>query len=399
MNRMETKAVAVLLIDDDEEDYMITRDLLKDIQSRRFDIQWASTFENGLALMKRNVYDIFLVDYNLGQHNGLDLVREAISAGCAAPVIMLTGQDDEKTDLEAMEAGAVDYLIKGKIDTALLERSIRYSLERNRVEKELRQSHQMEREAREKLEEAMAAIDMELEMARKVQESMLPKDVGSIKGLTISAGYFPCGRVGGDLYDIIKINEHKTCFLMFDVVGHGVPAALISAMAKVSFSKNITLFQSPGEIMERVNMEIVNLFEEKRHITAFLGIYDAATKELSFVKAGHPSPLVVHANKNEIDHLTSSGLPLGMFPDIRYTAVTTGVCPGDTLVVYTDGLTECCNSDDKTFGRKGLEEVLRNLPKESAPDDYLGALIKAQLIFSRGAAKMDDITVLVIKIS
>ena len=174
---MENKAITILLIDDDEEDYLITRDLLKDIKSRRLDIQWASTFESGLALMKQNIHDVFLIDYNLDPYNGLDLVREAIKSGCTAPVIMLTGQDDEKTDFEAMEAGAVDYLIKGKIDSALLERSIRYSLERNREEEELRQSHQMEREAREKLEEAMKAIDMELEMAKKVQESMLPKDL------------------------------------------------------------------------------------------------------------------------------------------------------------------------------------------------------------------------------
>ena len=396
---MENKAITILLIDDDEEDYLITRDLLKDIKSRRLDIQWASTFESGLALMKQNIHDVFLIDYNLGPYNGLDLVREAVKGGCTAPVIMLTGQDDEKTDFEAMEAGAVDYLIKGEINSALLERSIRYSLERNREEEELRQSHQMEREAREKLEEAMKAIDMELEMAKKVQESMLPKELGGIKGLTISAGYFPCGRVGGDLYDVIRIDEKKTCFLMFDVVGHGVPAALISATAKVAFSKNITLTASPAEIMERVNMEIVNLFEEKRHITAFLGIYDASAKELSYVKAGHPSPLIVHANGKELDYLTNNGLPLGMFPDIKYTTAKIAIAAGDTLVVYTDGLTECCNTEDKTFGKKRLEEVLRNLPKESMPDDYLGALIKAQFIFTRDAVKMDDITILIIKIS
>jgi serine phosphatase RsbU (regulator of sigma subunit) len=395
---MENKAITILLIDDDEEDYLITRDLLKDIKSRRLDIQWASTFESGLALMKQNIHDVFLIDYNLGPYNGLDLVREAVKGGCTAPVIMLTGQDDEKTDFEAMEAGAVDYLIKGEINSALLERSIRYSLERNREEEELRQSHQMEREAREKLEEAMKAIDMELEMAKKVQESMLPKELGG-KGLTISAGYFPCGRVGGDLYDVIKIDENKTCFLIFDVVGHGVPAALISAMAKVAFSKNIALTASPDEIMERVNMEIVSLFEEKRHITAFLGIYDASAKELSYIKAGHPSPLIIHANGKELDHLTNNGLPLGMFPDIKYTTAKIAIAAGDTLVVYTDGLTECCNTEDKTFGKKRLEEVLRNLPKESMPDDYLGALIKAQFIFTRDAVKMDDITILIIKIS
>src|SRR5271157_4796383 len=158
---MGNKAVTVLLVDDDEEDYLITRDLLKDIKGKRFDIQWASSFESGLALMKRNNHDIFLIDCNLGAHNGLELLREATGSGCTAPVIMLTGQEDKKTDLEAMKAGAVDYLVKGKIDAALLERSIRYSIERHREKEELRRSQLKEREAKEKLEMAMKAIEME----------------------------------------------------------------------------------------------------------------------------------------------------------------------------------------------------------------------------------------------
>jgi Serine phosphatase RsbU, regulator of sigma subunit len=396
---MENPTVRILLIDDDEEDYLITRDILREVKGRRFDIQWASSFESGLALMKQNIHDVLLIDYNLGAHNGLELVREAVKSGCTAPVIMLTGQDDEKTDFEAMKAGAVDYLVKGRIDTALLERSIRYSIERSREEDELRRSHQMEREAKEKLEMAMKAIDVELEMARKVQESMLPKDIGCFKGLSIAAGYFPCGRVGGDLYDVIKINEYLTCFLMFDVVGHGVPAALISAMAKVAFSKYIAQNVSTAEVMERVNTEIVSFFEEKRHITAFIGVYDAAKKELVYTKAGHPPPYIVRSNVQELERLTNNGLPLGMFPGIKYDSTKTVMGPGDTLVIYTDGLTECCNSEEKTFGKKRLEELLGNLPKESVPDDYLGALIKAQFKFTEGAAKTDDVTILIIKIS
>ena len=396
---MENKAIAILLIDDDEEDYIITRDLLKDIKNRRFDIQWASTFETGLALMKRNIHDVFLIDYNLGANDGLDLMRKAKKTGCTAPVIILTGQDDEKTDFEAMKAGAVDYLIKGKIDAALLERSIRYSIERHREEEALRLSRQMEREAKEKLEIAMQEIDMELEMAKKVQESMLPKEIGCLKGLTISAGYFPCGRVGGDLYDVIRIDENKTCFLMFDVVGHGVPAALISAAAKVAFSKNIASNIGVTDVMERVNMEIVGLFEEKRHITAFLGIYDAQARELTYAKAGHPSPIIVPEKGKGLKHLTNNGLPLGMFPDIKYNASHIMIGAGDTLVIYTDGITECCNSEEIAFGKKRLEDILANLPKESLPDDYLGALMKAQLLFTQGAAKMDDVTILIIKIS
>jgi serine phosphatase RsbU (regulator of sigma subunit) len=396
---MEQSVIKILLIDDNEIDSQITNHLLKKIPGKRFDIERVTSFADGLETMIKNMHDVCLLDYSLGPDNGLDLLRLAIAQGCKAPIIMLTGQDDRETDFEAMKAGAADYLVKGKMDAALLERSIRYSLERKRQEDILRESQRLERAAKEELEETVKALDVELEMAKKVQESMLPRDIGNKNGINVAAGYFPCGRVGGDLYDIIQIDENRTCFLMFDVVGHGVPAALISAMAKVSFTKNITRNACPAEIMERVNKEIINYFEEKRHITAFLAIYNRSANELSYSKGGHPAPILIRAHGKDLERLANNGLPLGMFPDIKYEVSTTPFESGDALVMYTDGLTECCNLADKAFGKKRLEEVLSNVPKESTVDDYLGALIKAQFVFAQGAPKTDDITILIAKLS
>jgi serine phosphatase RsbU (regulator of sigma subunit) len=396
---MEQPAVKILLVDDNEIDSRITNHLLKKIPGKSFEIHRVTSFTAGLEALISNAHDVCLLDYRLGAESGLDLLRAAVSRGCKAPIIMLTGQDDQETDLEAMKAGAADYLVKGKMDAALLERSVRYSLERKRQEEILRESQRLERVAKEELEETLKALDSELEMAKKVQESMLPRDLAGINGVYIAAGYFPCGRVGGDLYDVIPVDENRTCFLMLDVVGHGVPAALISAMAKVSFTKNITRTVGPAEIMERVNKEIVNYFEEKRHITAFLAIYDRSAKELSYTKGGHPAPILIRSHGKDLERLANNGLPLGMFPDIKYEVTTTPFEPGDTLVLYTDGLTECCNLADKAFGKKRLEEVLCNVPKESSVDDLLGALIKAQFVFAQGAPKTDDITILIAKIA
>ena len=119
----------VLLVEDDEDDYIITRDLFGDIEGAKFDLDWAATYEAGMQAISQREHDVYFVDYRLGEHSGLDLIQEVVRIGCEAPLILLTGQGGREVDVDAMRAGAADYLVKGRIDAELLERSIRYSLE------------------------------------------------------------------------------------------------------------------------------------------------------------------------------------------------------------------------------------------------------------------------------
>ncbi len=136
---MDNYSVRVLLVDDDEDDYILTRDLLSESQGTRFDLEWVSTWDLALEVMGQNQHDVYLLDYRLGEHNGLDLLRQAIANGCRAPIILLTGQGDRDIDVEAMKAGAADYLDKTQIRAPWLERSIRYALERRRAEQKIRE--------------------------------------------------------------------------------------------------------------------------------------------------------------------------------------------------------------------------------------------------------------------
>jgi diguanylate cyclase (GGDEF)-like protein/PAS domain S-box-containing protein len=138
-----TEPVRILLIDDDEDELLLTRSLLSEIEDgRRFHLDWESEADDGLAAMVGGTHDLYLLDYHLGGRDGLELLREAVCQGCRKPVIVLTGQGDRQTDLAAMEAGAMDFLLKGRVDAALLERSIRYSLERARTLEALRRSEE-----------------------------------------------------------------------------------------------------------------------------------------------------------------------------------------------------------------------------------------------------------------
>src|SRR5579872_5580035 len=145
----ERPVLRVLLADDDEDDYLLTRDLLLRIDRPRFHLDWSPTYEGALEAIERNQHDVYLFDYHLGHSDGLELLREALAHGCKAPIILLTGNDNWETDVQAMKAGAADYLVKGHLDARLLERSIRYAIERTRAQGELLEyAHEIERKNR-----------------------------------------------------------------------------------------------------------------------------------------------------------------------------------------------------------------------------------------------------------
>lgn len=125
-------------MEDDADDYLLTRDLLGEIAAFECEVEWAASYAAGRQAMGGRRFDVCLIDYRLGGRTGLELLREAAADGCGAPLILLTGQDERAVDLEAMKAGAADYLIKGRLEAGLLERSIRYALEHKRAEESLR---------------------------------------------------------------------------------------------------------------------------------------------------------------------------------------------------------------------------------------------------------------------
>lgn len=169
---MDRHSIKILLIDDDEDDYLITRDLLSEIEGKRFKLEWVPTYETGLEAIGRGEHDVYLLDYRLGRYNGLELMREAIANGCQMPMILLTGQGDREVDMEAMRTGAADYLVKGEIEAALLERSIRYAIERSQTLEALHQSRERLRHRAVELE-ALAELSSALRTAQVVDE-MLP---------------------------------------------------------------------------------------------------------------------------------------------------------------------------------------------------------------------------------
>lgn len=162
--------IKVLLVDDDEDDYIITRDIMDDIPGRLYQLAWTSSFDEALELIRQEKYDVYLVDFFLGAHNGLELIEKAVEEGSKAPFILLTGQSDRETDERAMRVGAMDYLVKGTFNPFDLERSIRYSLEHAKSLAEIQKlNEELEQRVEERTQELAEAIK-ELEYTNRSLE-------------------------------------------------------------------------------------------------------------------------------------------------------------------------------------------------------------------------------------
>jgi PAS domain S-box-containing protein len=160
---MEECRTRILLVEDDEDDYIFIRELLSEIQGHPFQMERTKDCDAALEAMAGNAHDVYLLDYQLGRFNGLEVLSEAVTRGCKAPIILLTGQGQREIDIEAMRAGAADYLTKGQIDAALLERSIRYANERQRDRDALRQARD---ELERRVQERTAALQRAIEALR-----------------------------------------------------------------------------------------------------------------------------------------------------------------------------------------------------------------------------------------
>ena len=204
--------VRVLLIEDDEEDLFLIRDLLSHVSVQRYTLEWAAEYDAALEALLGGSFDACLLDYRLGQRSGLDLLREAVSRGCATPVILLTGVGDYALDLESMQAGAADYLGKDEISTKMLERSIRYAIDRMQLNLELEQRVRRRTEELLKANEALESSEI---FARSTLDALSAKIA-----ILDEAGFILCTNLSWEIfgkengladYDFLRINYLSIC--------------------------------------------------------------------------------------------------------------------------------------------------------------------------------------------
>ncbi|HEX5735665.1 MAG TPA: GAF domain-containing SpoIIE family protein phosphatase [Blastocatellia bacterium] len=239
--------------------------------------------------------------------------------------------------------------------------------------------------------------ESELELARKVVDSLLPRAVPVVEGFEIAGLTSPVREVGGDYFDFIQSVTDRLGVLVADVSGKGLAAALIMVAFRAYIHATVINELAMRVVMARVNRLIHETTEGERYITTFYGLIDPENKRLLYINAGHNPPLLLRAD-GTTRLLDKSGLPVGVFEDSRYSEAVVDFLPSDILVLYTDGVTEAMNMQEESFGVERLEKIVRASAGLSAQEICLAVAAAVREFSSEVGGPEDDLTISIIKV-
>ena len=241
---------------------------------------------------------------------------------------------------------------------------------------------------------AFVALSRELELAREIQRSLLPRHMPRTPGLRIRGLYLPMSAVAGDFYDVEERRGGRVVVIVADVSGHGVPAALVASMVKVAFAVESERFERPGDILGAMNRALTGMFD-RAYITACCVAIDRADRRVAYAAAGHPPALLLRAS-GQIERLTEGGIVLTFLPDASYETADVRFEPGDRLLLFTDGLLEAAQQGgDEFFGDAQLDRVVSALP---ASADMLQEVEQAHRMWiGVGTPLSDDVTLVAVE--
>ena len=236
-------------------------------------------------------------------------------------------------------------------------------------------------------------LEQEINIARDIQQALLPRDFREYPHLSVTGFNLPCLAVGGDYFDVFPLSDGRTAFLIADVSGKGLGAAILTTMLQGALS-GMTLGIDPASVFNHVNRFLCDHSEVGRYATMFFGTLDQ-DGHLEFINAGHPSPILIRRGVAE-EAFTEGSYPVGLVPEAEYTAVCLKLEPGDTLVLFSDGVTEAMDPDEQMFGITRLKELLTG--QMECPLELLQkCVLEAVENFARGAHQADDLTLLIVR--
>jgi sigma-B regulation protein RsbU (phosphoserine phosphatase) len=237
-------------------------------------------------------------------------------------------------------------------------------------------------------------LEAEINIARDIQQALLPKNFGDYPHLAVAGCNFPCLSVGGDYFDVFPLEDRRTAFLIADVSGKGLGAALLTQLLQGALSA-LTLGTDPVRVFNHLNRFLCNHAEVGRYATMFFGILDEKGS-LDYINAGHPSPILIRRNGCPEEAFTEGSFPVGLVPEAEYSTACVKLDPGDTLVLFSDGVTEAMDPQEELFGVPRLKQFLIG-HNETPLDELQKLLLESVENFARGASQADDLTLLLVR--
>jgi phosphoserine phosphatase RsbU/P len=236
-------------------------------------------------------------------------------------------------------------------------------------------------------------LEEQLNIARGIQQALLPRGFRDYPHLAISGINTPCLAVGGDYFDVFPLSDNRTAFLIADVSGKGLGAALLTNLLQGALS-GMTLGTDPARVFNHINRFLCDHAEVGRYATMFFGILDDQG-HLEFINAGHPSPFLIRRGVAE-EAFTEGSYPVGLVPEAEYTTTCLKLEPGDTVVLFSDGITEAMDPEDELYGVARLREVLSG-HMDTPLDEIQKSVLESVENFVRGAHQADDVTLLLVR--
>lgn len=361
----------VLVVDDQPDTREALRLLLK---GAGYAIETAESPVHALAAAAYRDHDLILVDMNYTRdttsgQEGLRLLDGLRAQARGVPIIAMTGWSTIELAVEAMHRGACDFIPKPWENSHLLA-TIQKHLHAEAAQR--------------------PRLDAELAIAQKIQRKLLPQPHFSACGLDCECASLPAGEIGGDLYDFFAAASGKVAFLVGDVCGKGIGAALLVAHLQATIRSLEELAASPDKLMERVNHLFFQSTRPEHFASLFFGVYEAATRTVRYVNCGHPSPVLLRSD-GSVELLAATGTVLGAFDEPCFEERSLPLASGDRLVLYSDGFSEARDREDDD---PWVIESIRLLGAAHA-DGLAGALASAA---SAIREQPDDITVMDIRV-
>jgi len=370
--------VKILVVDDEEG---IRRQLTAILREEGYSAESAANGTEAIALMKKQYFDIVITDLMMPGIDGMELLRHIKKDYPNTVVVMITAHGSERIAVEAIKAGAYDYIPKpfsyAEEMLTVIERAVEHL--RLKKESELFQQH----------------LEEELAEARRIQQFLLPQQSPSIDGLDISIFSLPARQVGGDYHDFIELPAGELGIVVGDVAGKGMPAALLMASVQASLRAYAETSDSPKHIISQVNNLLYRYTESNKFVTLFYGVLNPQSRTLTYSNAGHNYPLIFR--KNECVWLDSTGMPCGILENAQYDEARIKMNPGEIALFYTDGITEAMNSDEIMFG----EQRLKNLVSKNSHLNLTDLVNSIRMELSRFVGdepQFDDLTLVALKI-
>jgi phosphoserine phosphatase RsbU/P len=367
-----------VLIADDQSDLLDALRLL--MKGEGIHMEAATSPEGVLSAVATRSFDLLLMDLNYtgdttSGREGIDLLTRVQALDSTLPVIVMTGWGSVDLAVEAMRRGVRDFVQKPWDNTQLVS-TVRTEIEEGRMRR-----HRLEMELR------------EMEEARRIQRKLLPATVPQIDGLEISCSWQPASGVGGDCYDAIAFGSTRVALSIADVVGKGIPAALLMSNLQAAVRAFASDVARPADLCHQVNRILCGNIAEGRFISFFYCVADTEDGSVSFANAGHYPPILVRANGG-VERLTEGGAVLGVFTDGVYEQGRTTLRTGDRLILFTDGITEARSEQDEEFGEDRLAALGVQHRACSAPA-LQARLAEAVAAFTNGRFQ-DDATLIVV---